>query len=872
VTTAAALLLAVSLWAGCLWEASPLCAAAAVLILVLAVWHAARAQARPALALALVGLFLLGAGLAGGRRAVAQLSPVAHAAADGHMLQISGRVASEPRATPFGSWTIMRVSAVGGRRAAGRVLLRPDVDLAVGQAVGTTARISPLPDGPFGRYLHDAGVVATADPVGDVEVGAAPWLVAVTTTVRARALRVFEATLPPTLAALLAGVVVGARDGQPTDELAAAGLSHLVVVSGRHVAVLLAGLVLLTAACGVGVRGRCRLALAAVWWFVVLTRWEPSVLRAAVMGSVGLVGMLRGRPRATVHTLAMTVVVLLVIDPLLARQIGFVLSVLATAGVLAALRWTGASRPLHIALSATVGAQVATAPVLLTLAGSLPLAALPANLVAGPAAAVAQTLGLLAAGFAALQIPGAVALTRLAGLPIGVVWWSATAFTGLPALTAGHLVAVLCPPLLGVVLRLGRATVAGIATVSVAAAVVLLRLPPPAPSALQLTVFDVGQGDSLLVEAPGGRDGARMVVDAGADTSVLAGELSARRIRTLDAVVLTHGDHDHSGGLAEVLRRVDVAALLVPSGVGSAPHTLAASAVEAIGVARARRVPVIGVHAGMRFTLGTSAVEVLAPSRRMPPHAPRNSGSVVLRVTGAHGRMLLTGDSDALAQQPLLGQPGRLRAEVLKVPHHGGATNAEGFLDAVGATVAVASLGRDNSYGHPHPATLADLAPVPVWRTDRHGTVTLTLGPHGVVVRTQRGGAGGVYTARDGDATSDVPVDRLRGTAAAPRGRPAARRAARRGAGRGRRSARQRPARAGAARPAHRIAVRRPPRRADPRRAGAARRHRGRPARRARRDPSRSGRHPAGERNRSHHEARQRHQGRGRPRRRGTPT
>jgi competence protein ComEC len=862
-----------SVWAGCLWEASPLCGPVALLMLALGLWQAARRHDGRALALTLIALFLLGAGLAGGRRVVAQMSPVARAAGDGHTLQISGRVVSEPRATPFGSWTIMRVSAVAGHRAAGRVLLRPDEEhLAVGQAVMTVARISSLPDGPFGRYLRDAGVVATADPVGALEVGPAPALMAVTTTVRSRALRVFDAALPPTHAALLGGVVVGARDGLPTDELAATGLSHLVVVSGRHVAVLLAGVMMLTATCGLGVRGRCRLALVAVWWFVVLTRWEPSVLRAAAMATVGLVGMLCGRPRDSVHTLAMTVMVLLLIDPLLARQVGFALSVLATAGVMAALQWTGASRTLPVVLSATIGAQVATAPVLLTLAGTVPLAALPANVVAGPAAAVAQTLGLVAAGFAALQMPGAVAGTRLAGLPIGVVWWSATAFVGLPALTAGHLIALLCPPLLAVALRLPRATVAGVAVVSVAVAVVLLRLPPPAPAALQLTVFDVGQGDGLLVEAPGGPGGARMVVDGGADPEVLVGRLSARRIRALDAVVLTHGDHDHSGGLAAVLRRVNVAALLVPSGAGAPPHTLADSAVEAIGVARARSIPVIGVHAGMRFALGTSVVEVLAPPSRMRPDAERNSGSVVLRVTGRHGRILLTGDSDARAQQPLLGRPGRLHADVLKVPHHGGATNAEGFLDAVRATAAVVSLGSDNSYGHPDPTTVADLAPVPVWRTDHHGTVTLTLGPNGVTVHTDRAGSGDVYTAPDGDATSDVSVHRPRGAAAAPRGRTVARRAARRRAGRGRRPARRRSPRARHARSAHRVVVRRSSRGARPRGPRAAFRHRVRTCRRARTGTSRSGRDPAGQRHRPHHEAGKGHQGRGRPHRCRTTT
>jgi competence protein ComEC len=757
-----------------------------------ALWPAVHERTMATLVIALVGTMLLGAGLAGGRDTLAQASPLKAAAADGRTLAVSGRVVTEPRATPFGSWVVLRVSNIAGIRSSTRVLLNLDADegrdVAVGQPLATVARIAPPPDDAFGRYLRSLGVVASAHPVDEVRTAAAPMPIALTTAIRRRATWVFEAALPETPAALLGGLVLGSRDGIPTEELSAAGLSHLVVVSGHHVAVLLAGLMLVTGACGLGVRGRCRMGLFAVWWFVVLTRWEPSVLRAALMTSVVLVAMLLGRARDTLHTLAATVIVLLLIDPLLARQLGFALSVLATAGVLAAMRWTAGSRAAIVTLAATAGAQIATAPVILQLAGTVPLAALPANLVAGPAAAIAQTLGLGSAALAVARLPGAVVLARLAGVPLSVVWWSAGAFAWLPALTPGHVVAVLIPPLLVAAVRARRAVVAGAAVATLVTAAVILRLPPAAPPTLRLTVLDVGQGDGLLVEAPDGDDGTRMVVDGGPDPLTVANDLKAMRIRRLDALVLTHGDHDHSGGLPEVLRRLEVAALLVPWGAGSAPHTLTDSAQDAIAVARARKIPIVGVRAGMRFAMGHCTVEVLAPPRQMPIGAERNTGSVVLRVSGRHGRILLTGDIDAMAEQQLLLRPELLRADVLKVPHHGAATNAPGFLDAVHATVAVASAGRDNRYGHPRPETMTDLTPVPVWRTDRHGTVTVTMTRAGPVVTPE------VYTSADDRPTVDVSVHRLRGVAPAPGGRTSARRVARRGSSRGRRPAGQRAA------------------------------------------------------------------------------
>ena len=129
---------------------------------------------------------------------------------------------------------------------------------------------------------------------------------------------------------------------------------------------------------------------------------------------------------------------------------------------------------------------------------------------------------------------------------------------------------------------------------------------------------------------------------------------------------------------------------------------------------------------------------MLAPTAQSVPGAARNARSIVLRVEDAHGSMLLTGDAEDTTQLRLLGRRSAIRADVLKVPHHGGATNTAGFLDAVGAQVAVVSVGAGNTYRHPHPDTVTDIAPVPLWRTDLHGTVTVTLTPEGPVVDPER--------------------------------------------------------------------------------------------------------------------------------------
>jgi competence protein ComEC len=466
------------------------------------------------------------------------------------------------------------------------------------------------------------------------------------------------------------------------------------------------------------------------------------------MATLVVVASLTGRGRDALHGLAVTVLLLLLCDPLLARQAGFALSVLAPGGVLIAVRRADAAEvsPVTMAVHTTLAAQLATAPVLLAMVGTVRLAALPANLVAGPAATVAQLVGLCAAALAALEVPGAVVVAEAAGPPLRVLQWAATAFGGLPTLGAG---AVVCVAVLCVCIAVaggrsrnvrrtpGRWIVLVLAGLVVAVVIAPSMVPPGRPDQLRLVAIDVGQGDALLVEAPDGDDGARMLVDGGPEPAMIDAALRRRRIRDLDVVVLTHGDHDHAGGLARVMRRRDVGVFVLPAG-DAALRDASDSAREALATARQRGVPVVAMAEGRRFALGHAQVSVLAPDVRTPAGAERNARSIVLRVDGSHGSVLLTGDAEDATQLRLLGRRPALRADVLKVPHHGGATNTPGFLDAVGARVAVVSVGADNGYGHPHPDTLADIAPVPLWRTDQHGSVTVTLTPDGPVVAAER--------------------------------------------------------------------------------------------------------------------------------------
>ena len=322
-------------------------------------------------------------------------------------------------------------------------------------------------------------------------------------------------------------------------------------------------------------------------------------------------------------------------------------------------------------------------------------------------------------------------MALLAGPPLAVILWAGRTFVDGAALHADALVTpAFGAALLALVLRRRSPGAGAVAMVAVLVVAVAMPFAPARTvETLTLSVLDVGQGDAILVEVPGGpgQPVARMLVDGGPENTAAARALRARRIRYLDAVVVSHPHADHTDGLPAVLARIRTGALLVGPTPAGQLHDPAASATATEVVATQHGVPVHPVSAGQRFQLGAALVEVLSPPADGSLGDEPNDNSVVLRVLTDDGSVLLTGDIEEAAQARLLQRPDLLRADILKVPHHGGATNAPGFLDAVGAHTAVIGVGKDNDYGHPASEVLAELEGVRVLRTDVGGTVSVTV-------------------------------------------------------------------------------------------------------------------------------------------------
>lgn len=251
---------------------------------------------------------------------------------------------------------------------------------------------------------------------------------------------------------------------------------------------------------------------------------------------------------------------------------------------------------------------------------------------------------------------------------------------------------------------------------------------------LRVHFIDVGQGDSILVQTPGGHT---LLIDGGNSGGGALAYLQAHGITAIDVVVASHPHADHIGGLVDVLRALPVGAVWT-SGASHSTATFE-DFLDAIGDAR---VPYHEARSGEQIPVGELAAVVLLSQ---PSARELNDTSLVLRLQLGQAAFLFTGDAERAGEERLLReQAALLSASVLKVGHHGSKTSSSpAFLEAVRPQIAVYSAGRGNGYGHPHAQTIAQLQAVgaQIYGTDQHGTVVISIDGASLQIFPERGEA-----------------------------------------------------------------------------------------------------------------------------------
>ncbi|MGB3413720.1 MAG: ComEC/Rec2 family competence protein [Microbacteriaceae bacterium] len=546
---------------------------------------------------------------------------------------------------------------------------------------------------------------------------------------------VYEAALlPGSGAELLPGVSLGNTElvSKSLDEaMKTTSLSHLTAVSGSNFGMVVMTVLFLAGATGISRLARSVFALCGLGIFFVLVTAEPSVLRAAVMAIIVIIAQNLGRRGAAPSALAASVLILLIIDPWLSLEFGFILSVSATAGLiflaptLASFLEKFLPSGLALVLSIPLAAQLCCQPALLLLQDGIPSYGVLANLLVALASPLATGLGLLAGIFLVLIPPLGLLLLWLAWLPST---WIAMIAEGLSAFPFARL--VWFEGSLGAILWLILGILAASLLFSrsyslkkqllVPAVVVTAALisgifgnqlgARQIPSDWQIAFCDIGQGDAIVIRS------AEQIalIDTGPDPVLLSECLGRLGITRLDLLVISHFDQDHIGGLA-ALAETEIALLLY-----SAIDDQDAEPLSVLQRAPARYL----ADSRFRGTLGNNHWRVLWPlaGERV---IDRNQSSLVVSFQGEVSLLSLA-DLGEISQLRLLGTDKIRSHQIVKVAHHGSADQFSGLYKEAAAEIAVFTVGK-NTFGHPNPKALALFEDAVILRTDEMGLILLNI-------------------------------------------------------------------------------------------------------------------------------------------------
>jgi competence protein ComEC len=711
---------------------------------------------------------------------------------DGDAVRFRATVSAEPQ--DRASWRRYQLSVqevlIGGewRPESGGVLMDGSLYPQYGEGdllevEGELQTPPSLPDFDYREYLLRQGVIATVSyPQVHLITEGGASLRSTLDGVRARLTGALSDALPEPEASLAAGVLLGARRDIPAglrDDMNTTGTSHLVAVSGQNVTIV-AGMLIAALTWVVGRRRAAWLALAGILAYTALVGAQPSVVRAAIMGALYVMSIAFGRQNTGIVALVLAAAVMLGLEPQLAHDVSFQLSFAGTLGLVlmaspldarlqtalpAGLRQAPGVRPLVSGFAITLAAIAFTLPITAVNFHRVSIVAPVANLFAVPAfIAVAATAAVTA-------LAGAISPT-LGSLTVWVSWPTAAYMVGvagffarlpgasveLSGVGAGHAIAyyaalaIACwlvtrkrieppkpasPAAVPVRALAGAGAIVGLLALSFL--LTWLAATAPTGGRLSITVLDVGQGDAILVQGPRGQ---RILVDGGPGGQAVTAALGRNLPfddRRLDLVVLTHPQEDHIGGLPEVLASYSVRGVL--TNPYAADTAVFGAWQQALGDAQA---PVAYARRGETIDLGDGArLDVLNP----PPVTPGqqtddlNDTSVVLRLTMGGVSFLLTGDLAQAGENALIAAGADLRAQVLKVGHHGSRTSTSpAFLAQVDPVVDVISVGAQNRFGHPTQEVLDRLSDDLLLRTDQNGDVTVSTDGERIWVDRQRTG------------------------------------------------------------------------------------------------------------------------------------
>ena len=595
---------------------------------------------------------------------------------------------------------------------------------------------------------------------------------------KANASEIINDILPEPEASLLNGILLGIRSGIPSElyeEFNKTGASHVIVISGSNIALVMA-LLLLVGQRLVGKRYAAIIAIGGIILYTVLVGADASVTRAALMGSIYAGAIFFGRSNNVTNALFVAAFIMTIVNPLVLWDVGFQLSFMATFGLILLVplleqhtsqllgqTWSKQAFQSFISLIrevilVTIAAQIMVTPLLLYHFDRLTVVGLLTNLLIVPVQPLVMIFGTLATVGGIIYSGFGQILGWFVWLPltwtVSIVRWTAGfawAEVELPEFPLWLM--ILCyaciattiwwlyrpdveRPTLPTHINIGRGTVfsiGGMALIAILTWSATIALPD---GKLHIAFLDVGQGDAIFITTPNGR---QILIDGGPSAAQLGYRLGDEMPfwdRSIDMIINTHPDTDHLGGLVEIIERYQVDNVLV-----SNAESHSSLQQEWLTQLKAHQHTPILAWQNMILQLDTNVQALVLNPGQASQHAESdNNRSVVLKITMGKVSFLLTGDIEVDIERALASSGVNLQATVLKSPHHGSQTSSSSsFLDKVNPQIVVISAGEGNRFGHPHQVVLDRYTAqnMTVLRTDQSGTVEIITDGENVWVDTR---------------------------------------------------------------------------------------------------------------------------------------
>jgi len=548
---------------------------------------------------------------------------------------------------------------------------------------------------------------------------------------------------------LLLAILLGDKDKLSEDiqeRFKTSNLSHMLAVSGAHVSYIILGLTYVLQNSIIGKKNEKIVCIIFLLFFMAITNFTPSVTRACIMAVLTLFSGIIYRKSDVYTNISVAALITLIFNPYNLLDLGFQLSYGGTIGIIIFIKRIQEKKSNSKVINyikqmalVSIYANIIIIPIMMYHFNTVSFTFIISNIMASPILGIIVITRFLFI-IASITVKP---LTRLIAIFIKPILSILIKISQICSKLPFSNILVVTPYMFNVIsyyaiiLYCIKSKKNNKCKIIICLLIVLILINFIIyifPQKLRIFFIDVGQGDSTLIITP---DKKTVLIDGGGSDSFDVGEkvllpyLLDRRILKIDYVLISHFDTDHCGGILTIMEKVKVKNIIISE---QAEHSENYERFKKLMIHK--KIRLIEVKKGDKIKIGRySEFKILFPTSRLLSENPLNNNSIVAQFNYNNFKMLFTGDIEKLAEQQILkAEKAEIRADILKVAHHGSKTSSiPEFIKAVKPKIALIGVGKNNTFGHPNQQTIKNLENIKcrIYRTDLQGEIIIKIDQKG---------------------------------------------------------------------------------------------------------------------------------------------